>query len=226
MSTNKCSLSVVIITNDNAQLLEENLPSYLQQVYEPGYEVIVVDECSTDSTEDVLKLLKNDYPHLYTTFLPRPDRKVTRRRMAFTIGAKAAKNDWIVLADIYHKPLTNDWLQTLSDFTDSTTELILGYVGKKSIRYKQYDSYEEVSKVLRKAERKKADGHKGQHLRTLRGKYDFIAVRRDLVHGMLKYFDERITSGRLLRLRLGVISQNLWQRSRTTKVNLEETTTE
>ncbi len=80
--------------------------------------------------------------------------------------------------------------------------------------------------MLRKAERKKAEGHKGQHLRTLRGKYDFIAVRRDLVHETLRYFDERITSGELLRLRLAVINQNLWQRGRTTKVTLEETTTE
>ena len=61
---------------DQSEELKENLPLLLQQEYESGgYEVIVVDESSTDSTPDVLKLLKGEYPHLYSTFLPKPDRK-------------------------------------------------------------------------------------------------------------------------------------------------------
>ena len=38
---------------DDASLIEENLPAFLEQEYEAGYEVIVVDESSTDNTEDV-----------------------------------------------------------------------------------------------------------------------------------------------------------------------------
>ena len=78
---------------DHAHELEEHLPAFLTQEYEPGYEVIVVDESSTDETDDVLKLQKQSYPHLYTTFLPKPNRNITRLKLALTIGVKAAKKD-------------------------------------------------------------------------------------------------------------------------------------
>ena len=92
--------SVIIAVFDNARELEENLPAFLTQTYEPGYEVIVVDESSTDNTEDVLKLFKNDYPHLYSTFLPKPNRRVVRRKQAFNVGVKASKNEWIIITKI------------------------------------------------------------------------------------------------------------------------------
>ena len=40
---------------DQAHDLEQNLPAFLTQEYEPGYEVIVVDETSTDDTPNVLR---------------------------------------------------------------------------------------------------------------------------------------------------------------------------
>ena len=71
MDNKESSFSVIMTVYDHARELEEHLPAFLTQEYEPGYEVIVVDETSTDETPDVLKLFKNDYPHLYSTFLPK-----------------------------------------------------------------------------------------------------------------------------------------------------------
>ena len=73
MSTNERRFSIIMAVCDQAYELKENLTAFLSQQYEPGYEVIVVDESSTDETPDVLKLLKNDYPKLYTTFLPKSE---------------------------------------------------------------------------------------------------------------------------------------------------------
>ena len=93
MNKKERGFSIVMTVYDQAPELKENLPPFLTQEYEPGYEVIVVDETSTDETSDVLKLLKNDYPNLYTTFLPKPNRLIVRKKMAFSIGIKAAKYD-------------------------------------------------------------------------------------------------------------------------------------
>ena len=112
---------------DNARELEERLPAFLTQTYEPGYEVIVVDESSTDNTEDVLTLFKNDYPHLYTTFLPKPDRNIMRRKLALTIGVKAAKNEWVILTDIHAEPPSEEWLKEIAECIDNTTEAMIGY---------------------------------------------------------------------------------------------------
>ncbi len=226
MSNSKSSFSVVMTVYDNARELEENLSAFLQQVYEPGYEVIVVDESSTDNTDDVLKLHKNDYPQLYTTFLPKPDRNETRRRLAFTIGAKAAKKEWVILTDIREKPFSNNWLETLAENTDRTTELVLGYTSRKAIRLQQFEDFSQARKLVRKTERKKADGHKGRHLKYLRGQYDFLAVRREQIHDVLKFFDDRPGFWKLLQLRMGIFLQNLWQLPQTLKLKITEVTTE
>lgn len=209
MTNNDCRFSVIMTVYDNARELQEYLPAFLSQEYEPGYEVIVVDESSTDDTEDVLKLQKQDHPQLYTTFLPKPDRHVIRKKMALTIGVKAAKNEWVIMSDIHAAPLSALWLQELSEAIDETTEVMLGYFQKGGTKLQAFGTVEEASALIRKAERKKADGHKGSHLKYLRGKYDFIVVRKEKAHDVLKYYEEQIGKRHLIGLRLSVMCHNL-----------------
>lgn len=200
--------SVIMAVNDNASELEEKLPAFLTQTYEPGYEVIVVDESSTDNTEDVLKLFKNDYPHLYSTFLPKPDRNITRRKLALTIGVKAAKNEWVILTDIHVNPPSEEWLKEIAECIDNTTEAMIGYYRKKGTKIQLFEDIAQTRRLIRKAERKRADGHKGKHLKYLRGKYDFIVVKTSKAHDLLKFFEQKVSFRQLLGLRLAVMCQN------------------
>ena len=202
--------SVIMAVYDNGQDLETYLPTYLTQVYEPGYEVIVVDESSTDNTDDVLKLLKQQYPHLYTTFLPKPDIHVIRRRLALTIGVKAAKNEWIIFTRIDFHPTTETWLQTIAESLDDSTSMLLGYNRKDQWVMRSFDTIDEATDYIVKGERTKADGHKGKRLKKLRGKYDFVAVRHNEAHELLKSFDQPVGLGRLLGLRLRLFFRNLF----------------
>lgn len=195
---------------DNDRNLEENLPAYLTQQYEPGYEVIVVDESSTDNTDDVLKLMKQQYPHLYTTFLPKPDIHLVRKRLALTIGVKAAKNEWIIFSDINASPQDETWLQTIADNLGNTPGIMLAYYKKDNLVMRTFDDMEEVSDYITKGERLRADGHKGTRLRKLRGKYDFIAVRADEAHELLKLFEQNVGFCRLIGLRMSIFFHNLF----------------
>ena len=200
--------SVIMAVYDNARELEEKLPAFLTQTYEPGYEVIVVDESSTDNTEDVLKLFKNEHPHLYTTFLPKPDRNIMRRKLALTIGVKAAKNEWVILTDIHATPPSEEWLKEIAECIDNTTEAMIGYYRKKGTKIQLFEDITQTRRLIRKAERKRADGHKGKHLKYLRGKYDFIVVKTSKAHDLLKFFEQKVSFRRLLGLRLAVMCQN------------------
>lgn len=194
---------------DNAQELRQYLTAFLTQDYTPGYEVIVVDESSTDHTEDVLKLQKQQYPQLYTTFLPKPNRNITRRKLALTIGVKAAKNEWIIFSDIHAAPPSSTWLSEIAETLDNNTDIQLGYFRKADTRLQAFEDIEQASRYVRKAERTRADGHRGSHLKYLRGKYDFIVVRKDKAHDVLKFFEQKISLRRLLGLRLSVMYHNL-----------------
>ena len=195
---------------DNGSDLEQHLPAFMTQVYEPGYEVIVVDESSTDQTDDVLKLMKQQYPHLYSTFLPKPDIHVVRKRLALTIGVKASKNEWIIFSDINAFPQDDNWLQTIADNLGDTTGIMLGRYKKGELTTRLFEDIEAVSDYIVKGERQRADGHKGSRLRKLRGKYDFVVVRANEAHELLKYFEQPVGFGRLLGLRTRIMFRNLF----------------
>ena len=202
--------SVIMTVFDNGNDLEQHLPAFLTQTYEPGYEVIVVDESSTDHTDDVLKLMMQQYPHLYTTFLPKPDIHIVRKRLALTIGVKAAKNERIIFSNINAFPQDETWLQTIADNLGNASGIMLGCYQKGELKMRLFDDLESVSDYIIKNERQRADGHKGTHLKNLRGKYDFIVVRTAEAHELLKRFDQSVGFGRLLGLRLSILFQNLF----------------
>jgi len=58
-------LSVILCARNEADNLRKILPAILEQDY-PQFEVIVINDASTDETEDVLGYMEEKYPHLYT----------------------------------------------------------------------------------------------------------------------------------------------------------------
>ena len=135
MNTRQHPFSVVITVYDQAHDLEEQLPAFLKQEYEPGYEVIVVDESSTDETPDVLKLLKNEYNHLYSTFLPKPSAQTFRRKLALNIGIKASHNEYIIIAKANNAPADTDVFKAIAEVLDEKAELTL------KVRERKYGNY-------------------------------------------------------------------------------------
>lgn len=204
--------SVVMTVYDNAPELENHLPAYLEQQVDGGCEVVIVDESSADSTDDVLKLQKATHPNLYTTFLPKPNRQVVRLRLALTIGVKAAKGEWLVFTDINNPPPSPEWLADLAEFATGTTRLALGYIKRKTgdVRLQLFDDPERARFIVRKTERRHARGHSGRMLRYQRGKYDFILVRADEAHHVLSFFEQDVRGRKLLGLRLRVMGYNLF----------------
>ncbi len=121
-------VSVIICARNEADNLEMYLPLILTQDY-PDYEVVVVNDCSTDNTEDVLEKFKSEYPRLRVTTI-REDKKFTHgKKIAVTIGIKSAKNDNLLFIDGDCKPESNQWLKLMSrHFTDKVS-IVLGYGG-------------------------------------------------------------------------------------------------
>ena len=121
-------VSIIICAKDEAENLENFLPTVLEQNY-PDYEVIVVNDGSIDETEDVLKRLNNKYKRLYVTTIPENNKSRQGKKLAVTIGVKAAKNEWILLTDADCKPVSENWINSMqNNFTDKN-ELVLAYGG-------------------------------------------------------------------------------------------------
>ena len=192
MSTpaNKTSFSIVMAVNNQADELRSELPSLLTLPYD-DYEVVVVDESSTDDTADVLKQQKADHKNLYTTFLPKYPFQNNPRRLAFTIGVKAAKKDWIVFTDVTTLPPSETWLEELSAYACSPSVLLLGYVNRKNgdIRLETFDDIDRARSIISKEEHHRGSNRHGWMRRLLKKTgYDYIAVRAELGHEALRLF--------------------------------------
>jgi len=121
-------ISVIICARNEAENLRKNLPAFLDQVY-PDYEVVVVNDCSTDDSDEVLMTLKLTYPNLHVTSI-QEDRKFTHgKKLAVTVGIKAAKFDHMLFSDADCYPASKNWIKLMSRHFSSNKELILG-IGK------------------------------------------------------------------------------------------------
>ena len=195
-------ISIVMTVHDQADLLEQNLPAFLTLPYDGQYEVIVVDNMSTDDTPDLLKRMKAEYPRLYTTFLPssvivNPSRK----RLALSVGAKAAHHDYIVLADIRRTPVNAEWLAGLAD---GEASLVYSNRKRNRVTHVVATDLKDLSYIILKAERRSFKDYWSKWLRKRRGLYDAIGVRREHVFDAIMLYDQKIRGFRLLGLRLRV----------------------
>lgn len=119
-------VSVIICARDEADNLRKNLVHVLEQNY-PEFEVIVVNDGSTDETEILLNNLKEQYPHLRSTFVPYGAKNISTKKLALTLGIKAAKYDWVLLTDADCVPHTNEWIASMARNFNQGVEFVLGY---------------------------------------------------------------------------------------------------
>lgn len=121
-------ISVVICAKNESENLRKFLPSILEQDY-PEFEVIVVNDGSTDESEELLSSLEKEYPHLYHSFTPENSRNISHKKLALTLGIKASKNDWLVFTEANCYPTSKDWLRLMARNFTPNTDIVLGYSG-------------------------------------------------------------------------------------------------
>ena len=118
-------VSVVVYSKNESENLEKFLPSFLTQNY-PKYQIIVVNDGSTDESDSILQKFSREYPHLYRTFLPIEALHISTKKMCLTVGIKAAKYD-IVLFSNADCSVDGEWLRSMMKNYTSGTEIVLGY---------------------------------------------------------------------------------------------------
>lgn len=124
----KFPVSVIVCAKNEAFYLKEFLPEILKQDY-PDYEVIVVNDGSTDDSEEVLKILKSEFPELYVTTIPSTGKFKHSKKLAVSIGLKAAKNEWVLLIDADCKTVSKNWISLMQEKFDKDASFVLGYGG-------------------------------------------------------------------------------------------------
>ncbi len=116
------NISVIIPTYNRREFLKRAISSLLKQSHK-SFEIIVVDDGSTDDTKKVLK----NYPIRYI-FQSNQGVSAARNR-----GAKEAKNEWIAFLDSDDE-WREDKLQKQVDFHRVNKNILFSHTGERWIR--------------------------------------------------------------------------------------------
>lgn len=121
--------SVIIYSQGDAENLHELLEVVLNQDYPAAYEVIVVNEGEASDVRDTVGMLRNRYPNLYLTFTPEGVVNLSRKKLALTLGIKAARYDVAVLTTTAATVTSPLWLRRMTWRFDknSPAEVVLGF---------------------------------------------------------------------------------------------------
>ncbi|SMO84907.1 Glycosyltransferase, catalytic subunit of cellulose synthase and poly-beta-1,6-N-acetylglucosamine synthase [Saccharicrinis carchari] len=139
--------SIIICARNESQNLLRNLPAVLQQDYPASFEVVVVNDASVDDSAEVLTRLKTKYNHLYSTHIPYDEKFRHGKKLALTIGVRAAKHEHLLFTDADCEPAGKYWLKTMAQGFSDGKELVLGVGAHKKEKgfinlWQRYDTFQ------------------------------------------------------------------------------------
>ncbi len=127
---NEIPVSIIICAKNEEINLKNNLPFLVEQSH-PDFEIILVDDMSTDRSYQIMQDFKDNYE-----YLPNISKiKILKISKGFSNGKKralgkginAASNKFVLLTDTDCKPSSKEWISGMSsNFIDKKT-IVLGY---------------------------------------------------------------------------------------------------
>lgn len=121
------AVSIIICAYNEEHNLGKYLPRILEQDY-PDFEVLVVNDDSTDNSLEALEDFKHQYPHLSILTLDYPDgKKNIGKKNALSEGIKNAKHDTLLLTDADCCPKSNQWAKKMIGTLSDSVSIGLGY---------------------------------------------------------------------------------------------------
>lgn len=192
-------VSIILTPYDDADKLEKNLPPLLQQHYPAGYQIVIVIEQGDHNAEDLIARTLHGIDRaqtnaeVYITRFPKTSRYVSKKKLALTLGIKAAKHNRLLLTEAACRPASPYWLALMTRHCDDNHNLVVGYEKydentssfRRFVRtYNAFYLMREYTKgtayracshnlLMRKDEFMENGGFLG-NLHLVRGEYDFL----------------------------------------------------
>ncbi|MFI5219029.1 MAG: glycosyltransferase [Bacteroidia bacterium] len=172
-------VSVVICARNELKNLRNNLPKILEQDYK-NYQVIVVNDCSWDETENFLEEYADAYPHLKIVTIKEQERYKHGKKFAVTLGIKAADHDIILLTDADCYPTGKNWLSEMTKNIGGSKQIAIGY-----------GAYEKKPGLLNKWIRMDTAFNAVQYLSYALSKIAYMGVGRNLCYSKSLFFKNK-----------------------------------
>lgn len=119
-------VSVILCAWNELENLQELLPLLDDQDY-PLYEVLVIDDRSTDGSHEFLKTYCETSAHVRTVRIKEEYEHITPKKYAVTIGQKHARYEISLMTDADCRPAGRSWISSMAGRLGGRKEIVLGF---------------------------------------------------------------------------------------------------
>lgn len=120
-------VSIVLCARDEAHNLVKTLPGILVQDYKTTYEIVLVNDNSTDDTKYLVDEFKKSFKNINYVALTQEAKMISGKKFPLSMGIKSSRHEIVLLTDADCVPASEFWIQQMQDRYDDGIEIILGY---------------------------------------------------------------------------------------------------
>jgi glycosyltransferase involved in cell wall biosynthesis len=123
----KIPISVIVCAKNEAENVAKFIPLLAQQNY-PDFEIILIDDASSDETSDIFEAFEQEYSTIIKLVkVANNEAFWGNKKFALTLGIKAATKEYLLFTDADCYPTTSNWITEMSSHFTMQKTIVLGY---------------------------------------------------------------------------------------------------
>ena len=119
-------ISVIVCAKNEEENVKNFIPLLADQDY-PQFEIVLIDDASSDGTLDVLEEYEKKYSNIKLVKVENNEAFWGNKKFALTLGIKAAKYEYLLFTDADCYPVSKDWITKMSSQFTQQKNIVLGY---------------------------------------------------------------------------------------------------
>jgi glycosyltransferase involved in cell wall biosynthesis len=129
----RIGISIIVCAKNEEENVRNLIPKLLEQDY-PEFEIVLIDDASSDSTLDIFEEFEKLSDKIKLVKVQNNETFWGNKKFALTLGIKAAKFDYLLFTDADCLPNTINWVKEISSNFTSQKTIVLGYGGYEKIK--------------------------------------------------------------------------------------------
>lgn len=126
LTPKRIPISVIVCAKNEAENVIRFIPILAEQDY-PDYEIILIDDASSDATFEIFEQFEKTYPSIRLVKVKNNEAFWANKKYALTLGIKASTKEYLLFTDPNCYPISKEWIKSMSaQFTMQKT-VVLGY---------------------------------------------------------------------------------------------------
>lgn len=129
----KIPVSVIYCAKNEAEKARQFVPLLATQNY-PDFELVLIDDASSDETLDVFEEFEKQYPNIRLVKVENNEAFWGNKKYALTLGIKAASKEYLLFTDGDCYPASAEWISQMSSHFTLKKTIVLGYGAYEKIK--------------------------------------------------------------------------------------------